>query len=202
MAPRCTTFARRRVAYSACVGLILMGGAWRASIGTPAARAASGNAGDVKISAYPYPEHGNEGNDPHVPCQFYLLGFNMAASSGTAAVDGWPPTGDGAQVLKLSYTTQPDGTFIAGPYGLSAGHYKINVTDNKGNDILKHKVFWVDTCASSAPTATPVPPANTATATPILPTDVPTETATPVPPTSTETAPAATPTSTISIGIQ
>jgi len=166
---------RRQAACLLCASFVLVGGVWRGSTVTTAVNAAQGDAGDVKISAYPYPAQGNEGNEPHVPCQFYLLGFNMAAPAGTATVDGWPPTGDGSQVLTFTYATQPDGTFVSGPYGLPTGHYKINVTDNKEDDILKHKVFWVDTCTS--PSATPsASPTSPATDTPTPPTVTPTNT--------------------------
>ncbi len=195
MRSRQTHNNQHRAALLACAGFVLAGGAFGASAGRLAAKAAQINSGDVKISAYPYPAQGNQGNEPHVPCQFYLLGFNMAASAGTATVDGWPPTGDGSQALTFAYTTRPDGSFVVGPYGLPAGHYKISVTDNKGDSILKHKVFWIDgPCAPSVSTptspggptdSTPIPPANPPTMTPTPPADTPTVTTTDNTPTST-----------------
>ena len=150
-----------------------------------------GNSGDIKISETTVPDHGNQGNEPHVQCQFYVLGFNFAASQGTISVASWPPTGDGSVVLTGTYkapTPDSAGTyqFVKGPYTtLADGHYKVDVTDNKGAEIAKHKVFWIDPCATSPnpspPTNTPAPPTDTPvppTNTPVPPTD------TPVPPTA------------------
>lgn len=142
------------------------------------AHAAVGNSGDIKISDSPLPAQGNQGNEPHVQCQFYVLGFNFAASSGIITVRSWPPTGDGTVVLERPYAmTSPsssgDYQFVNGPYTLPAGHYKVYVTDNKGGSIAKQKVFWIDGCAATS-TPTPVPSATATDS----PTAVPTATAT------------------------
>ncbi|MGH2347200.1 MAG: hypothetical protein ACRDG4_18385 [Chloroflexota bacterium] len=126
--------------------------------GDPFAHAAgNGNSGDTKISQFPYPDHGNQGNEPHVPCGFYILGFNFAATQGTVTVNSWPPTGDRSVVLTDTFTGTVDDSgnyqFVNGPYFLNPGHYKSYVTDNKGNEIAKQKVFWVD-----GPCSPPPPP--------------------------------------------
>jgi len=155
----------------------------------------NGNSGDVKISETTQPANGNQGNEPHVGCQFYVLGFNMAASMGNITVRAWDPTSSSRDIALTDTYPSADTSlqpadrgnigFVSGPHSLPAGHYKLFVTDNKGNDIAKQKVFWVDQCPTELPvTSTPIPPTDTPvppTSTPVPPTD------TPIPPTSTPT---------------
>ncbi len=104
----------------------------------------------------------------------------MAASVGNITVRVWDPT-SGSRDTMLTDTYPSDDTsvqpadrgnteFVSGPHSLPAGHYKLFVTDNKGNDIAKQKVFWVDQCATVPPSDTPVPPSDT----PVPPTSTPT----------------------------
>lgn len=161
----------RSLAVAALLGLLLTP---RLTNGDAAqvAHAAGGNSGDTKISDSTQPPSGTQANEPHVQCQFYVLGFNFAAPAGVIRVVTFPPTGDGTTVLTVNYVGTPtdSGTFqfTSGPYTLPAGHYKVYVTDNKGASIAKQKVFWIDGCPATptpiAPTATSVP---TATATSI-----------------------------------
>jgi hypothetical protein len=116
-----------------------------------------GNSGDTKISQFTYPDQGNQGNEPHVPCGFYILGFNFAAAQGDITVSSWPPTGDGTTVVTDTFNGTVDNAgnyqFVNGPYFLNPGHYKSYVADNKGAEIAKQKVFWVD-----GPCSPPPPP--------------------------------------------
>jgi hypothetical protein len=148
---------RRFVSFVLVALLISAALAARASSGPLARAAGNGNSGDTKISQFTFPDHGNQGNEPHVPCAFYILGFNFEAAQGNITVNSWSPAGDGSAVLTATFTGIADGsgayTFVNGPYTLNPGHYKSYVTDNKGNAIAKQKVFWVD-----GPCVPPPPP--------------------------------------------
>lgn len=175
----------RSLAVAALLGLLAAARSAHSGA-TPRAHAAGGNSGDIKISDTTLPAHGRQGNEPHVGCQFYVLGFNFAASSGVVTVRSWPPTGDGTVVLTAPYTgsATDSGTeqFTNGPYTLPAGHYKVDVTDNKGAEIAKHKVFWIDGCpATLTPTDTTVPATVVPTAVPTTVVSTTTPTETPVP---------------------
>lgn len=106
---------------------------------------ATSNEGTVKVKDGT--DTGGKDNEPHVGCTFSIEGFGMEASSGTLHVDSWPPTGDKTTVLTDNWTA--DGTtgkdanhFVAGPYSLKSGHYKVFVSNAPGHE--KMKVFWVD----------------------------------------------------------
>ena len=93
---------------------------------------------------------GNNSNNPHVGCDFSVEGFKMAADSGSIVVKAWPPTGDHDTVVLESTWAKDDTTgndanhFVAGPYQLPSGHYKVFASN--APDHNKTKVFWVD-CA-------------------------------------------------------
>ncbi|MHB8605603.1 MAG: hypothetical protein ACYDCK_10155 [Thermoplasmatota archaeon] len=93
-------------------------------------------------------------NDPHVSCDFWVEGMNMEVSSGTLWIQSWPPTGNMTTVLTDNWTADStdsngDHHFINGPYNLTAGHYKLFVTND--GDHVKMKVFWVDACGDPTP---------------------------------------------------
>lgn len=87
-------------------------------------------------------------NEPHVDCDFWVEGFNMAADSGTLTFFSWRPTGDMEQVKTADWdgTAEADGKgfhFLEGPFMLPDGHYKVESTNNK-EETKKSKVFWVE----------------------------------------------------------
>src|SRR3954452_20419956 len=120
-----------------------------------------GNNGTVKINDFPL--DGDNGNDPHVGCQFAVtfFGYDAGTQTGRLVFEGQAPTGGGLlQESTTSWTTahrtagnQLDTTF--GPVDLSAAlakarvspaqqgyHVKltVHVTGSQGAD-TKHKVF-------------------------------------------------------------
>ncbi len=161
-----------RAALALIVAALALGSAHPASAAQASARVSSqpaaqvahrlaSNSGDVKIQD----GNGNEftvdkNNEPHVLCSFYVHGFNMAATGGSIVITQHPPTGWTKMTINPSSWKANDGInpplspssqsneFIEGPYTLPVGHYHLNVTDNKGNNISKQKTFWVDDCPS------------------------------------------------------
>lgn len=118
------------------------------------------NAGTVKV-------HDNEDenpdvrNVPHVSCDFWVEGFNMNDDSGVLVFYAWPPTGDITEVTPdgASLEWESDGVneqqnhhFLAGPFQLEKGHYRLEVlTDDghpggAGEHMAKAKTFWVEPC--------------------------------------------------------
>ncbi len=115
------------------------------STGPATATGNSGNSGTIKVH-----EEGSIGemhNDPHVACPFYFEGFNMVATSGSIVVKAWPPTGNKQVVLTSNWTASDneataDHHFLAGPYSLASGHYKVFISN--APDHVKMKTFWVE----------------------------------------------------------
>jgi hypothetical protein len=111
-----------------------------------------GNTGTIKVhdEAEADPDKRNE---PHVDCEdFWVEGFKMAADSGTLQVFSWPPTGNKTLVLDEEWDAD-DGTpknhFLEGPFTLTAGHYRVEVSDTDkqdGSAHTKNKMFWVEEC--------------------------------------------------------
>ncbi|HEX2066124.1 MAG TPA: hypothetical protein VHI93_04855 [Candidatus Thermoplasmatota archaeon] len=101
---------------------------------------------------------GSPENDPHVGCPFFVEGFNMDAASGTLTIKAWPPTGDTSVVLTVNWTADEESSeadshhFVAGPFTLPSGHYKLFVSNTMHD---KMKVFWVE--CEEAPTTTGPP---------------------------------------------
>ncbi len=134
------------------------------------------NHGTVKVKDVRLDDTANE---PHVDCEFYIRGFNMAAPNGTITIRVWNPTGDGDVVLESTWTAgtsvdaevvvEADG-FLAGPYTLPSGHYKLFVSNAEGH--FKHKVFWVD-CEPAPTTPPPVETTPPGTDTPPTTTEIP-----------------------------
>ncbi|MFE4659840.1 hypothetical protein ACFRFJ_24505 [Streptomyces hydrogenans] len=115
-------------------GLALLGGA-------PAAFAAPGDNGDVKIHNVGTP-YDDQRNEPKV-CDFYLAAFNFDANQKVS----WEivPQPDKADDPNLGgQLTLPTGTGHTGPLALPDGMYKLTWTFEGENGAGKHKVFQVD----------------------------------------------------------
>jgi hypothetical protein len=107
--------------------------------------AGASNTGTIKV--HDSSEIGDNANDPHVACPFYIEGFGMDAVAGTITIKDWPPTGDKTTVLTSPWVVSDDDQtadhhFLAGPFTLPSGHYKVFVTDTPGHE--KMKTYWVD----------------------------------------------------------
>ena len=182
-------------------GLALMG---FGTIGAPALsngvalQAANGdnNAGDFfldGISLGPGGEH-----DPHLGCPTSIIvgGMNLADSSGSYTIYGWPPSGTQESLLSgtwnynktvggtqtiatVSSTTLVNDAIAAGDTAINSQglHFKILVSQ----DPTKFKTFWLNCAAPAAPTPTPTPTPRPG------PTPTPTPTPTPAPPGPTPT---------------
>ncbi|MEV0224518.1 hypothetical protein [Streptomyces sp. NPDC050704] len=134
--------ARVRTGAAALTALTLAG---TALLGAPAAFAAPGDNGDVKIHAETTPDT-DQSNNPKV-CKFYLAAFNFdpnqaiswvidpqPANSGTATLNGTLtlPTGTGRTPVKPATLSLPN------------GQYKLTWKIEGGMGAGKHKVFKVD----------------------------------------------------------
>lgn len=148
-APSFPRFSRMRNLLS--VG-ILLGLVVAAVAAIPAT--SQGNGGTIKV-------HDGRGadpaqrNEPHVSGDAYVEGFNMAADRGDLLVYSWPPTGDRTLVLATNWTgdgADPAVHFLAGPFGLPCGHYRVFAYNGAGPSDptepqpggAKKKTFWVD----------------------------------------------------------
>ncbi len=111
----------------------------------PAAFAAPGDNGDVKVHASTTPVT-DQRDDTHV-CEFYLDAFNFDTVQQVSwSISQQPPTGR-AQVLSGSLTLT-DGTGHTAEMTLPAGHYKLTWTFAGEKGRAKSKVFW-STCAAT-----------------------------------------------------
>jgi hypothetical protein len=127
-----------------------------------------GNNGTVKIDTAPYDSHPN--NEPHVVCAFEVDFYNYGAGDYNAKVEFalHPPTADDRSMTVASGDPDPfiggdrpgGGTdvdaqetyelaFSGDPHPKQGYHVKltINAPFSQGAD-TKHKVFWVQPCAS------------------------------------------------------
>ena len=121
----------------------------------PAFAHAGTNHGTIKVheDAEVDPEKRNQ---PHVECEFWVEGFNMAGDAGHITIFAWAPTGDKGEVLSQDWTADgPDGTgfhFLVGPITLDeGGHYRVEAYLDQGHPgntahFAKSKVFWVEPC--------------------------------------------------------
>ena len=143
--PRTARTARARTAAAALTALALAG---TALLGAPAAFAAPGDNGDVKIHADTTPD-ADQRNNPKV-CQFYLAAFNFDRGQGVTWIIEPQPTKRGSATLTgtLALPTGTDRT--TGLLALPDGQYKLTwqIVDGKGAG--KHKVFKVD-CKKTPP---------------------------------------------------
>jgi hypothetical protein len=128
--------------------------AWGASGGDP-------NAGDVWVDNVGQPPGPGHEMDPHLACSdIALYGAGLADSSGSFAIDGWPPSGsksvDYSGQWKVQSSTQqiaviPIAQLMAGAKASAdtaaaqGFHFKLDFTQ----DPQKHKTFWVDCTPSS-----------------------------------------------------
>ncbi|HEV8360615.1 MAG TPA: fibronectin type III domain-containing protein [Candidatus Thermoplasmatota archaeon] len=101
-------------------------------------------------------------NDPHVACEFWIQGFNMAGGTGHLTFEQIPPTANPPVVVIASVdwtgTAEDDGdgfAFLAGPFNFTddpgLGHYRVTAFLDQGHPgneehFAKQKVFWVDAC--------------------------------------------------------
>jgi hypothetical protein len=105
-------------------------------------------------------------NQPHVDCDFWVEGFDLAGSSGYMRFYAWPPTGDKSLVMTTDWTGTLEGDgrgyhFNVGPLALPSGHYRLEVYSNEGHPgdaghFVKAKMFWVE-CETPGPTPSPTP---------------------------------------------
>ncbi|WP_330303463.1 MULTISPECIES: hypothetical protein [unclassified Streptomyces] len=147
----CRPGTRRRA--SALVALAVAG---TAMLGAPAAFAAPGDNGDVKV----HDSHtavNDQRDDPKV-CQFYLDGFDFdGAQKITWSIETQPHVDGGATLAGgLTIPASGDGR-TAGLFSLPKGQYKLTWNFEGESGAGKQKVFRVD-CRPGGPTSTPTPP--------------------------------------------
>jgi len=118
-----------------------------ASFALPVAAAGNGNMGTIKVHDEMEADPDTR-NEPHVDCQdFWVEGFNMAVDSGSLDIWSWPPTGNKTLVLDEDWEAddgEPESHFLAGPFTLGPGHYRVEVQDRDNH--TKNKMFWVEPC--------------------------------------------------------
>jgi uncharacterized repeat protein (TIGR01451 family) len=153
---------RLALAALACVCLVLI----------PASAALADNSGDVWVDNVGQPAGPGHENDPHLACQdINLWGSYLAGSSGTYAIDGYPPSGSQEQDYAASWSydaTQGDPQVVSVipvqtlienaiangdvPQANQGFHFKLDFSLYP----QKHKTFWVD-CAVPSITTTAAP---------------------------------------------
>ncbi|MET7987847.1 MULTISPECIES: hypothetical protein [unclassified Streptomyces] len=123
-----------------------------ALLGAPAAVAAPGDNGDVKVHDANTP-FANTRDDPKV-CRFYLDGFNFDAGQQiTWSIATQPPT-TRTPVLAGTLSTSDTGRAGTRIFTLPDGQYKLTWNFQGVNGAAKSKVFKVD-CPVGAPTPSP-----------------------------------------------
>jgi hypothetical protein len=96
-------------------------------------------------------------NIPHVTCDFWVEGFNMADATGTLVFYSWPPTGNMTVVMVANFTGAPEGDqnggfhFLEGAFFLEAGHYRVEAVGEDEQVMAKSKTFWVEPCETTVP---------------------------------------------------
>ncbi|MFI6273699.1 hypothetical protein [Streptomyces sp. NPDC050988] len=148
-APRTNGTARARTGAAALTALTLAG---TTLLGAPAALAAPGDNGDVKIHADTTLD-ADQRNNPKV-CQFYLAAFNFDRGQGVTWIIEPQPAKRGSATLTGTLAL-PTGTGrTTGLLALPDGQYKLTwqIVDGKGAG--KHKVFKVD-CKKTPPAGGP-----------------------------------------------
>ncbi|WP_406503883.1 hypothetical protein [Streptomyces sp. NBC_00212] len=150
-APALHAFTSPRTRVAAVAALTLAG---TALAGTPAAFAAPGDNGDVKIHAMGT-LFTDQSNNPKV-CGFYLDAFNFDTVQGvTWNISPQPARAGGATLTGAVRLTA--GTGYTAPLTLPDGEYKLVWNIAGGNGAGKQKVFKVDCAPASTPrAATPV----------------------------------------------
>lgn len=142
------------------------------ALAVPAQAQDDNNAGTVKVHD-DAAENPPQRNVPHVSCDFYVEGFGMNDPSGWLVFFAWPPTGDhepvmptGANVTWTADREDDNGNFhfLAGPFFLPPGHYRVEVYTDDGHPggdegmFAKAKTFWVEECDGAAIPNPPCPP--------------------------------------------
>ena len=127
---------------------------------------ADSNRGDVWTDNVGQPSGPGHEQDTHLSCSnINLWGAGMGDSSGTYAIDSWPPSGNQAVVYNSTwhYNQAQGGSQVisvidvktlvanaqaagAAPQNKSGYHFKLDLTQ----DPQKHKTFWVN-CPAAAP---------------------------------------------------
>jgi hypothetical protein len=131
--------------------------------------AQNGNSGTIKVhdgaSADPPTR-----NEPHVTGDAFVEGSNMAATEGTLNIFSWPPTGDKELVLATTWESdggEPENHFLAGPFFLPCGHYRVEAQNGLEEDDfpggVKSKMFWVECDETPPPTGTTTSTTTTTT---------------------------------------
>lgn len=145
------------------------------SLVLPPAGAVHNNQGTIKV-------HDNEAesppqrNVPHVACEFWVEGFDLGDDAGWIVFYAWPPTGDKSVVESgegQDWTADPWSEehgfhFLAGPFTLPEGHYRVEVYTDAGHPgssreegnphFAKSKTFWVEPCVGYPVERPPCPP--------------------------------------------
>ncbi|MFD6550934.1 hypothetical protein [Streptomyces sp. NPDC058398] len=133
----------------ALVGLAVAG---TALLGAPAAFAAPGDNGDVKVHDA-NTSFEDQRDDPKV-CHFYLDGFNFDAGQRVTWSIAHQPGAAGDPVLTGTLSASQTGRAGTRIFTLPDGQYKLTWNFQGENGAGKSKVFKVD-CPVSAPTPTP-----------------------------------------------
>ncbi|MGW0968538.1 hypothetical protein [Streptomyces sp. NPDC002516] len=123
-----------------------------ALLGAPAAVAAPGDNGDVKVHDANTP-FDDQRDDPKV-CHFYLDGFNFDGGQRIAWSIATQPHVAGGATLAGTLFTSATGRGRTGDLTLPDGQYKVTWNLQGANGAGKTKVFKVD-CPVSAPTPSP-----------------------------------------------
>ncbi|GAA5010572.1 hypothetical protein [Streptomyces siamensis] len=149
-APSRTAAARA----GAAVALAALTAAGAAALGTPAAFAAPGDNGDVKVHSTTTSVD-DQRDEPKV-CGFYLDAFNFDPNQSVSwSIAAQPPVVDGS-VLSGTLALPASGHGRTADLVLPSGQYKLTWAIAGGNGAGKHKVFKVD-CAGATPSPTPSP---------------------------------------------
>ncbi|MFE2534985.1 hypothetical protein [Streptomyces sp. NPDC059371] len=123
-----------------------------ALLGAPAAVAAPGDNGDVKVHDANTP-FDNQRDDPTV-CRFYLDGFNLDAGQQISWSIAHQPGAAGDPVLAGTLSASQTGRAGTRIFTLPDDQYKLTWNFQGENGAGKSKVFKVD-CPVSAPSPTP-----------------------------------------------
>ncbi|MEU4166939.1 hypothetical protein AB0F46_08645 [Streptomyces sp. NPDC026665] len=125
-----------------------------ALLGAPAAVAAPGDNGDVKVHDANTPFE-NQRDDPKV-CRFYLDGFNFDPGQQVSWSIAHQPGAAGDPVLAGTLTASPTGRAGTRIFTLPDGQYKLTWNFQGENGAGKSKVFKVD-CPVGSPSPSPTP---------------------------------------------
>ena len=140
---------RLRALLPACLSIALL-----LSLAPPAL-ATDNNQGTVKVHD-DESENPAQRNVPHVDCEFWIEGFKMSDDSGWIVFFAWPPTGDMEMVetgedqnWTADVTDEHGSHFLAGPFTLPSGHYRVEIYTDVGHPgaedhFAKAKTFWVE----------------------------------------------------------